>query len=151
MRFTSFLTTLALAASTAFAADTILFNNCDFTVWYAAVDSQPSSNMTQVPAGGYIYQEEWFDGKTGTAIKITRAADGLWTGKPVLNFGYTLTKEELWYDLSSINGYDFWGKKITLTGNGKDAEDITWDGAPGPSHIAHWTGQSDLTLTLCAA
>jgi hypothetical protein len=151
MRFTSLLTTLALAAGIAFAADTIIFNNCDFTVWYAAVDSQPSGNMTQVPSGGYIYQEEWFDGKTGTALKITRAANGLWAGKPILNLGYTLTEGELWYDLSSINGYDFWGEKVTLTGDDKDAEGITWNGEPGPSHVAHWTGPLNLTLTLCAA
>jgi hypothetical protein len=151
MRFTSLLTTLALAAGTAFAADTIVYNNCNFTVWYVAVDSQPPGNMTQILSGGYIYQEEWFDGKTGTAVKITRGANALWDGKPVLNLGYTLTKGELWYDLSSINGYDFWGEKVTLTGDDKDAEVITWDGAPGPSHIAHWTGPLDLTLTLCAA
>jgi hypothetical protein len=150
MRFTPVFTTIALAASTASASETMVHNNCDFSVWYTAVDSTPPTNTAEIPPNNYIAQDEWFDGKTGTALKITRTADGLWANKSVLNFGYTLTKGEIWYDLSSINGYDFWGKTITLTGDDKDAEGIIWDGVPGPVHIAHWTGPLDLTLTLCA-
>lgn len=61
-------------------------------------------------------QNEWFDGITGTALKITKTRDGLWAGKPVLNFGYTVKDGEVWYDLSTVNGYDWWGEVLVLDG-----------------------------------
>lgn len=142
---------MILVATAALATSiTTVHNACDFELWYAPVDSTAPDNMTQVPAGGYVMQDEWFDGKTGTALKITKTDKGLWTGGPVLNFGYTLTNGELYYSLDTINGYDFQDKKITLTGDKDGAPEIVWDGAPGSKTPAHVFGNMNLTLTICA-
>jgi hypothetical protein len=151
MHLPTLLTTIAIMAGTAYAVpETLVHNNCDFPIWYAAVDSTPPINMTIIPPAGYVAQDQWFDGKTGTALKITKSYNGLWANEPVLNFGYTLSNGEIWYDLSTINGFDFWGENITLEGGKKGSEEIVWEGAPGPVHIAHWVGSLDLLLTLCA-
>jgi len=151
MHSTSFLTTIVLATTTALAAsETIVHNACSFDLWYAPVDSTAPASMIRIPSGGYVMQEEWFDGNTGTALKITKTDKGLWTGGPVLNFGYTLTNGELWYSLAAINGYDFAGKKITLVGDKDGATEIVWDGSPGSTTPAHVFGDMDLTLTICA-
>jgi hypothetical protein len=151
MHSTSFLTAIVLATTTTLAASgTTVHNACSFDLWYAAVDSTVPTNMTRIPAGGYAMQDEWFDGNTGTAIKITKTEKGLWTGDPVLIFGYTLTSSELYYSLAAINGYDFVGKKITLAAHKDGAIEIVWDGSPGSTTPAHVFGDTDLTLTICA-
>lgn len=61
-------------------------------------------------------QPEWFDGVTGTALKITKTHNGLWEGKPVLNWAYTKKEGVIYYDLSTVNGYDWWGETIVLDG-----------------------------------
>jgi hypothetical protein len=151
MHSTSSLTTLILAITTALAAsETTVHNACSFDLWYAPVDSTAPINMTRIPPGGYVMQDEWFDGNTGTTLKITKTEKGLWTGGPVLNFGYTLTSSELYYSLATINGYDFTGEKITLAADKDGATEIVWDGSPGSTTPAHVFGDTDLTLTICA-
>jgi hypothetical protein len=151
MRFTTLLTSLALTAGTAHAvAETMVRNKCSFSVYYAAVDSTTPSSSSELPPGSYAFEAQWYDGKTGTALKITKTSDGIWMGRPVLNFGYTVNESEVWYDISAINGFDFWGQKIELKGDREDAEEIVWDGEPGPVHVAHEFGELDLVLTLCA-
>jgi hypothetical protein len=149
MRFTSFFSSIVLAITT-IAANTTIHNNCPFPVWYAAVDSTPPAEMSLLIAGAYVTQEQWFDGKTGTALKITKTEKGLWSGGPVLNFAYTIKDGDTWYDISPVNGYDFYGEKITLGGDKEGSELIIWEGGPEPTHIAHYFGSDDLTLTLCA-
>jgi hypothetical protein len=106
--------------------------------------------MHEIPPSNTVSQDQWFDGITGTALKITRDPDGLWTSKPVLNFGYTVKNGETWYDISMVNGYDFWGERIVLRGDVEGVEEIVWDGEPGPVHVAHWVGEVNLTLEVCA-
>lgn len=77
-------------------------------------------------------QSEWFDGITGTALKITKTRDGLWAGKPVLNFGYTIKDGEVWYDLSTVNGYDWWGEVLVLDGEREVSLNTNF--------ILHWIG-----------
>lgn len=152
MHSTCLLTSIVLVISTTFAAsETAVHNKCDFDLWYAPVDSNPPTKMIPLPSHTYITQDQWFDGNTGTALKITKTEDGLWTGAPVLNFGYTIKDGVTWYDLSTINGFDFSGKKITLIGDQEGSEQIIWDGAEGPVKIAHWSGDIDLSLTICAS
>jgi hypothetical protein len=151
MRITPLLSTLALTASTTHAvAETTIHNKCPFPLYYASVASTAPTSTIALPPGGYILEPQWFDGKTGTALKLTKTSDGLWTGAPVLNFGYTVKGDEVWYDISTIHGYDFWGRKVELKGDREGAETIVWDGEPGPVHVAHGEGELDLVLTLCA-
>ena len=152
MRFTSLLTTLALTASTAHAAMIVVHNNCNFTVWYTSVGSGDPPKPDDLPAGLWGTALQYHDG-TGTAVKFTRTYDGIWANKPVLHFTYDYKKgESIYYGISTHNGFDFWGEKITLEGEeGKGAEEIVWDGVPGPDHTAAYLkGEIDLTFTLCA-
>jgi hypothetical protein len=150
MRPFPFLTTLFLTTitTTHAAAETTIHNKCPFSVFYASVASTAPTTTNELHPGGYIEEAEWFDGVTGTALKITTTKNGMWAGKPVLNFAYTVNEDEVYYDLSTVNGYGFWGKKIVLEGEGNEV--IVWDGQPGKVHVAHADGEVDLVLTLCA-
>ncbi|OAK96187.1 hypothetical protein IQ06DRAFT_308990 [Phaeosphaeriaceae sp. SRC1lsM3a] len=130
---------LLLPVLTSAVAETTVHNKCSYPVYYSAND-----------ADGPSPESEWFDGITGTALKITKTRDGLWAGKPVLNFGYTIKDGEVWYDLSTVNGYDWWGEVLVLDGEREGAETIVWKGQPGPNHVAHFKGELDLVLTTCA-
>jgi hypothetical protein len=150
MRPVPLLTTLFLTTitTTQAAAETTIHNKCPFSVYYASVDSSAPDHTTELRPKDYILQDQWFDGKTGTALKITTTKNGMWAGEPVLNFAYTVKDDEVYYDLSTVNGYAFWGRKIVLEGEG--SEIIVWDGQPGGVHVAHASGEVDLVLTLCA-
>ncbi|KAL5118864.1 hypothetical protein ACEQ8H_003187 [Pleosporales sp. CAS-2024a] len=155
MRSPSFLpATLLLATTytpTLASPVTTVHNNCTFAIYYAPVDSSgPPKNMIQVPAGAFVFQDEYFDGHSGTALKITKSSTGLYTGAPVLNFGYTLKDGETWWSLTPVLGYDFWGHNVTLVGDRVGSEAMVWLGEPGPVRIGHWFGEIGLTLTLCA-
>lgn len=150
MRLPIFLASIALLAGTALANASIVTNKCDFNVWVTSVSKTPGITNKLAPNSSWS-EGQYFD-ETGTAIKITRSEKGLWEGKPVLTFAYSYHKgEEIYYDLSSHAGFDFWGKKLVLGGEkDKDAEEIVWNGEPKPNHTAHYWGQTDLELKLCA-
>jgi hypothetical protein len=152
MRPTAILTTLALTLpSTHASASTTITNSCSFPVYYALTDSHAPTSMFVLDPDSSTSSAQYFDGNTGTALKITRAANGLWTGAPVLNFGYTVKEGQTWYDISTVYGYDFWGERVVLSGAEEGSEEIVWEGAPGPVHVAHWFGDVDLVLEICAA
>jgi hypothetical protein len=111
MRPLPFLTTLFLTTitTTYAAAETTIHNKCPFSVFYASVASTTPATTTELHPGGYIEEDEWFDGVTGTALKITTTKNGMWVGMPVLNFAYTVNDEEVYYDLSTVNGYGLFG------------------------------------------
>ncbi|KAF1911159.1 hypothetical protein BDU57DRAFT_543530 [Ampelomyces quisqualis] len=134
------------------ASQTSIHNNCAYTLYYAPVDSTPPTpeTITPIPPNTSVFQDEWFDGATGTALKITKTSDALWANRPVLQLGYTAAEGEVWYDLSSVNGYDFWGENVVLAGDREGSESIEWLGAPGGTRIAHWVGELGLVLTVCA-
>lgn len=113
-----FLAPFLLPSLPSAVAETTLHNKCSYPVYYSAVDADAPSpdSITTVPPGGYLQQPEWFDGITGTALKITKTEKGLWNGEPVLNFGYTVKDGEVWYDLSTVNGYDWYGEVLVLDG-----------------------------------
>ncbi|KAF2036655.1 hypothetical protein EK21DRAFT_105966 [Setomelanomma holmii] len=153
MRFPTLLTTLALAASTAHAADNYIHNNCGYDVWYTSVGGTDAPAPSKISSGSYIEEGQYFD-KTGTAIKITKIENGIYTDAPVLHFSYSYKANvELYYDLSSAFGYVFWGEKITLgPTEGVQGKVIEWDGAPGDSTTQSHFGQDiDLILELCAS
>jgi hypothetical protein len=87
----------------------------------------------------------------GTAIKITKTEAGLWTKEPVLTFGYSYKKDAyIYYDLSTIYGFDFQGKKLRIHNtDGKKVEEIVWVGEPKLNNTAAYLGEADLTLELC--
>ncbi|EGY21377.1 Bys1 family protein [Verticillium dahliae VdLs.17] len=93
------------------------------------------------------------DPKTGgKAIKITTARDGLYTGAPQLNFAYSLDGSKVWYDLSSVFGDAFKGKKLVEKSADSTCPAITWANGtpPASSQVKTCTSAKDVTLTLCA-
>lgn len=134
------------------ASSTSIHNKCPYPLYYTPVDSTPPTpeTITTIDPGAYILQDEWFDGSTGTALKITKTPDGLWANKPVLQLGYTAKDGEVWYDLSTVNGYDFWGENVVLRGDVEGSETIEWLGVPGENRIVKWVGELGLELTVCA-
>lgn len=151
MHFATYLTTLALTANSALAAMNLIHNKCDFDVWFSSIGSNDPSSPTLIAAGDYISEAQYFDG-TGTALKITRTQNGLWTGQPVLQFSYSyLAGQDIYYGISTDHGFDFWGEKIVLQGDNPAATKITWDGEPKPDFTAGWlNGELNLEFTICA-
>lgn len=141
--------TAAAMASSALAGTSFVHNKCDFDVWVTSVGAT-TGETTQVPNGTYYSEKQYFE-KVGTAIKITKTQQGLYDGKPVLHFSYTYAQNRsIYYDLSSINGFDFTGKKLRIHGpEGGHIEEIEWDGEPKPNHTAVFLGDTNLTLELC--
>jgi hypothetical protein len=55
------------------------------------------------------------DEKTGgIAIKITKGVDGLLNGEAQQVFAYNLDGAQVWYDLSSVFGDPFVGKRLGM-------------------------------------
>lgn len=151
MRAPTLLTTLILPLLT-LASETSIHNKCPFPLYYAPVDSTPPSlkTITTIESNSYILQDLWFDGATGTALKLTTTPDGLWANKPVLQLGYTSKDGEVYYNLDAVNGYDFWGQNVVLRGDKEGSESVEWWGKPGEKTVRHWVGELGLTLTVCA-
>jgi hypothetical protein len=155
MLFPVILSTLALAATTLaapLAAPSIIVkNSCKFDVYATSVGTTPRSTI-KVQAGQSWTEAEYYSG-TGTAIKITKTADGLYAGKPTLHLNYTYAKgKDIYYDLSSVYGYDFEGQNVIVTGDkGKDVPAIRWIGNKQASGTLYYGGETDLMLELCAA
>jgi hypothetical protein len=145
------LSTLALAATTLAAPSIVVKNSCGSDVFVTSV-GQTARDTVKVQPGKSWTEAEYFSG-TGTAIKITKTADGLYTGKPTLHLSYTYKQAEpLYYGLSNAYGYDFKGQNITVTGDkGKDVPAIRWNDAAQPNNTLAYRGETGLTLQLCGA
>lgn len=151
MKTPSFLAIIAIAANNVLAGTSLVHNQCDFDVWVTSV-ATTQGPTTKLPPGQYWSQGQ-YEEEVGTAIKITRSAKGLWEDKPVLHFSYTFHEgKDIYYDLSTHSGFDFVGKKITITGgdDNDDVVEITWNGKPKPNRTVVYEGDTDLILTLCA-
>ncbi|KAF2830696.1 hypothetical protein CC86DRAFT_402717 [Ophiobolus disseminans] len=146
MRVTNFLTTLALVASTAFAATNTLANHCDHSVWYTQVGGDQQATLPVEISPGESVDEAQFFLVSGTAIKFTKAA----SAESVLQFAYSYQAGvSIYYSLDNIGDFDYLGKKITLKGNGSPS--IVWNGNVGSTRTqAFLGGEKDLTFTLCA-
>ena len=151
MHFSTLLNSLALAATALAAPSIVVHNNCDYSVFVTSV-SVTTGNTIELRPDNFWTEEEYFQG-TGTAIKVTKTSDGLWTAKPALQLGYTYNKgQNIYYDLSTAYGYDFWGQNVTVRGDkGKDVPSIDWYGVPKPNRTLVFVGETGLTLEVCAA
>lgn len=151
MRFSTIFSGLTLAAAGLAAPSVVVQNNCDFDIFVTSVGTSVG-NTTKVQPDTLWTEEEYFSG-VGTAIKIARSATALWTAKPVLHLSYTYDQgKSLYYDLSTVYGFDFENQNITVTGDeGKDVTSIKWVGTPGPIHTFSYFGETGLHLETCAA
>lgn len=148
------LATLAAAAPLASAAGSArVINHCPYPVTLWSVGSSVSAPST-LAAGTGSYSEPFRrDPVTGgIAIKITTAPDGLYTGAPQLNYAYSLDGAQVWYDLSTVFGVAFPGKKLVVASAETSCPAITWTtgSSPGGSQVKTCTSGKDVALILCA-
>jgi len=151
MYFSTLLVILAVTANTGLAGVTNVHNKCDFDVWVTSVGVTQSDTKKLSPRD-YWNEKQFLESPgVGTAIKITRSATGLYDNKPVLQLSYSYDAgKSIYYGLSSLNGFDFGGKKLRVHGTeGKNVEQIVWNGEPMPDQTLEYNGNTDLTLELC--
>lgn len=152
----TFLLTLAAAAAAPLVSATgtaRVINHCDVSVTLWSVGSGISGPFTIAAKTGTYAEPFVRDPKTGgKALKITKTADGLYTGAPQLNFAYSLDGPTIWYDLSSVFGDVFPGKKLVVASAEKTCPAITWPVGtnPGGSQVKACTSEKDVALILCA-
>jgi Blastomyces yeast-phase-specific protein len=130
-----------------------VMNDCPFNITLWSVDSQIHGPVTIQPRGGRYKEPFRHDPKTGgVAIKITREADGLFTGAPQLNFAYTLDGDKVFYDLSNVFGAPFEEKKLVELSAERSCPVIQWDNGtpPAGSQVRDCTSAEDVVLILCA-
>jgi Bys1 family protein len=154
MQLSSLLSVLAIASPLVSAVGRArVVNNCDTEVTLWSVGSAVSNPVTLTSKGGKYSEEFKKDPKTGgKAIKVTRARDGLYTGAPQTNFAYNLDGAKIWYDLSSVFGDAFKGKKLVVKSAEATCPSIVWSTGtpPSGSQVKVCTSAKDVTLTLCA-
>jgi hypothetical protein len=149
------LTLLALATITPLASAlgiARVVNNCDETVHVWSVGSQITGPYA-LSKGGFYGEEFRKDPVTGgKALKVTRNADGLYTGAPQTIFAYNLDGDNIWYDLSDVFGDAFVGKKLVVASAEQTCPSIIWPTGvpPAGSQVKVCTASKDVVFTLCA-
>ena len=148
------LTVLALAAAaplTSALGIARVVNNCDDAVHVWSVGSSVAGPY-KLTKGGFYGEEFAKDPVTGgKALKVTRNADGLYTGAAQTIFAYNLDGGSIWYDLSDVFGDAFVGKKVTVASAEQTCPSIIWPTGvpPAGSQVKVCTAQKDVVLTLC--
>ena len=67
-------------------------------------------------AGGIYWESMRRDENSGgIAIKVTKTADGLYSGAPQQVFAYNLDGATVWYDLSTVFGDPFAGYRLEVS------------------------------------
>jgi len=149
------LSALALAASAPLVSalgTARVINKCDFDVNVWAVGSQISGPYT-LHKGGFYGEQFSKDPVTGgRALKITKNADGLYTGAPQTIFAYNLDGANVWYDLSDVFGDAFSGHKVVEASTESTCPSIIWPTGvpPAGSQVKVCTANKDVNLVLCA-
>ncbi|KAL2256712.1 hypothetical protein VTK26DRAFT_1233 [Humicola hyalothermophila] len=151
------LTTLAVAAlaSLASASDVgkaRIVNKCEEPVHVWSVGSEIEGPFELAP--GKWYAEEFTKDPItgGKALKVTKDADGLYTGAPQTIFAYNLDNAGVWYDLSDVFGDAFAGNKLVVASKDPTCQAIVWpDGIPpAGSQVKVCTASEDVVFTICA-
>lgn len=161
MQIKAVLTVLALVATTLASAtvngEQFVTNKCSSTVylWEVAASSEPGPVQTIDPSWTYSSALRTRSTSGGVALKVGTTPDALWTGAPTLHLSYTNNNESIWYDLSTVFGFDplFQGKNVSVHGTpGKNPEvpTILWPGSPQPQQVKVYNGNTNLYLVLCA-
>ncbi|KAL2138936.1 hypothetical protein VTI28DRAFT_6023 [Corynascus sepedonium] len=101
---------------------------------------------------GAVYEEEFEKDPItgGRALKITIAADGLFTGAPQTIFAYNLDGTKVFYDLSDVFGDPFAGKKLAVKSAEPTCPSIIWPTGipPAGSQVKDCTSAKDVTLYI---
>ncbi|GAB1314498.1 hypothetical protein MFIFM68171_04708 [Madurella fahalii] len=141
----------ALPAASALGKARVV-NRCPETVHLWSVGSEVAGPYA-LSSNGYYAEEFRKDPVTGgKALKITRSADGLYTGAAQTIFAYNLDGDKIWYDLSDVFGDAFTGRKVVVASAQQTCPSIIWPTGvpPAGSQVKVCTAAKDVTLTLCA-
>ncbi|KAG5920413.1 hypothetical protein E4U42_006204 [Claviceps africana] len=145
---------LALAFTTAVSAvgNAVVLNNCTFpvTVWSVGSGVSPGATLQHGASYGEKFAQ---DPKTGgRALKVTRGANGLFSGEPQTVFAYTLKDAAVWYDLSDVFGDAFANFTLVVASADTACPAIVWPkGTPlAGSQVKNCGPEANVTLALCA-
>ncbi|KAF2873920.1 hypothetical protein BDV95DRAFT_489655 [Massariosphaeria phaeospora] len=138
---------LAFASSVTAVGNAIVVNSTPSTFYLWSVGGSVGPRQT-IAAGGNYTEVLHRDAKTGgIAIKITKTADGLYTGAPTQQFSYSLDGAQVWYDLSATMGEPFNGQRVTVTANGGGTIDWPKGSNPGGSQVKVTSSDSNVVFT----
>ncbi|KAK4137738.1 hypothetical protein BT67DRAFT_431955 [Trichocladium antarcticum] len=128
-------------------------NNCSDSVHVWSVGAEVTGPYQLGKNGGFYGEEFVKDAVTGgRALKVTRHADGLYTGAAQTIFAYNLDHASVWYDLSDVFGDAFAGKKVVVASAEATCPSIVWPTGvpPAGSQVKVCTASKNVVLTLCA-
>ncbi|KAF2178244.1 hypothetical protein K469DRAFT_530981, partial [Zopfia rhizophila CBS 207.26] len=103
-----------------------IFNHCGQNLYVWSIRAVVNGPHTLASNGrfGEIFHR---DAKSGAiTVAISKDANGIYNGCPQLNLRYVVDADckKLWYDLNSVNGFPFEGKKVVLEGD--SCPEISW-------------------------
>ncbi|KAF1956513.1 hypothetical protein CC80DRAFT_492067 [Byssothecium circinans] len=140
----------AFATSVSAVGNAVVLNKCTSTIYAWSVGSSVSSQQT-IATGASFTEPFRRDATTGgIAIKITKVADGLYTGAPQQIYSYSLDGATVWYDLSTAFGEPFLGQHITVTQEGSRSIDWPNGSNPGGSQVKAGVSEKNVVFTACA-
>lgn len=84
-------------------------------------------------------------------MKITKGADGLYSGEAQQVFSYSIEGAQVWYDLSTVFGEPFVGHRLEVTSN--TGGSIIWPAGshPGGSQVKVAPNEENVWFTVYAA
>ena len=95
---------LALASSVSAVGNAVVKNNCPSTFYVWSVGGSVGPGQTVATGGNYTEALRRDATTGGIALKITKTADGLYTGAPTQIFSYSIDGAQVWYDMSTVFG-----------------------------------------------
>jgi hypothetical protein len=132
-------------------SNAIVTNHCQSIIYVWSVGS--SIMNYQAVASNQSYTEQYRNDPVtrGITLKMTTVAEGLYSGAPELDFGYTLDNGTVWYDIWDVNGDPFAGSNVALVPSIGVCRSYIWADGISPSGIntAPCSSDTDLQLTLC--
>lgn len=129
----------------------MITNNCPNTIYVWSVGSSITNSQAVESSQSYTEQYRNDPQTGGITLKVTAVADGIFTGAPELDYGYTLDNQTVWYDISDVNGDPFANSTVALVPTDNTCQSYTWADGVSPSGIntAPCSSDADLQLTLC--
>lgn len=117
-----------------------------FYLWSVGSIIGPPNEIA--PRGLYYEPLHRDDKAGGIALKITKTANGLYTGQPQQIFAYTLVNDTVWFDLSTVFGEPFIGQRLEVTSDSGDQ--IVWPKGshPGGSQVKSASSSGNIWLTV---
>lgn len=147
MRF-AIASVLSFVSAVAAVGNAVVENKSPSTFYLWSVGGQVGARQTVAPGASWSEALHRDATTGGIAIKITKTADGLYTGAPTQIFSYSLDNAQVWYDLSTVFGEPFNGQRLTVTS--KNGPTIDWPRGshPGGSQVKVTSSNDNVVFTV---